>query len=125
MTEETNPLILLIEDQKFFADLFRHGFDQYRIVTAESGREGVKRYIDAQPDVTFIDIGLPDISGLEVLKQIRQLDPKAYVVMLSAMNNEAYVKKSRELGAAGFLSKPYNKDYITHYIEQFNARSAG
>lgn len=118
----SSPLnFLLIEDQKFSVDLFRAAFSDHNIRVAETGEEGLKAYLEAKPDIVFLDIGLPDISGLEVLQQIRQFNPKAYVIMLSGMNNAAYVQKAKELGAAGFLSKPYQKDYIDHYIESYRA----
>jgi CheY-like chemotaxis protein len=108
--------ILIIEDQKFSTNLFRAALAGYYILSAESGIEGVKIYEDSHPNIVFLDIGLPDVSGFEVLEKLRQFDPEACVVMLSGMNNDTYIQRCKELGAMGFLSKPYQKDYITYYI---------
>lgn len=110
--------ILLIEDQKFSISLFEAAFAQHQILTAISGVDGLLIYQEQKPDIVFLDIGLPDMSGFEVLQQLRAFDLNAYIVMLSGMNNETYIKKCRELGAQGFLTKPYQKDSIQYYIDR-------
>jgi len=108
--------ILIIEDQKFCADLFRAAFQRYEITAAHNGAEGVAAYKVKRPDMVFLDIGLPDMSGFDVLQQLRALDGTAHVVMLTGMNNDAYAERCRELGAQGLLGKPYRKESIEHYI---------
>lgn len=120
--EKESFSILIIEDQKFCTDLFRAAFGQYTILAAESGAEGMQLFQSHHPHIVFLDIGLPDISGFEILEKLRQLDSNAAIVMLSALNNEAYVRRCRELGATGFLTKPYQKGYIQSYIEQAKAK---
>jgi len=120
--EKENFTILIIEDQKFCTDLFRAAFGQYHILMAHHGSEGLEIYQRHRPDIVFLDIGLPDLSGFEVLEKLRLFDAHARIVMLSAMNNGAYVKRCKTLGAMGFLTKPYQKDYIQHYIEQVEAK---
>jgi two-component system chemotaxis response regulator CheY len=116
------PTILLVEDQGFSITLFKGAFPEYTIFTAASGAECLETYGREKPDITFLDIGLPDISGLEILKTLIREYREPYVIMLSSMNNDQYVRKSLELGARGFLAKPYNKDFIQHYIHEFGAR---
>jgi two-component system response regulator AtoC len=116
----TAPLhLLIIEDQKFNTDLFRAAFSDHTITAAYTGEEGLAAYQAARPDMVFLDLGLPDMSGFDVLEKLRTLDATAYVVMLTGMNNEAYSRRSRELGAAGFLGKPYQKDNIEYYITRY------
>ena len=122
--QERQITLLLIEDQKFSTDLFTKTFNQYNILVAHSGETGIKIYQEQRPDMVFLDIGLLDISGFEVLERLRKFDPNAYIVMLSGMNNELYIKKCKELGAIGFLTKPYQKDYIQYYIDKFKEAHA-
>ena len=116
---EKDLSLLIIEDQDFNTHLFKRGFSEYNISTAKNGIEGLQKYQETLPDIVFLDIGLPDMSGFEVLQRLKSCNPDVYVVMLSGMNTQEYFKKSRQLGAAGFLAKPYNRDFILHYIYSY------
>lgn len=87
--------LLIIEDQQFCSDLFCASFPQYPIIVAKTGAEAITSYQTHKPDMVFLDIGLPDISGFEVLKRLREINPNANFIMLSALNNEAYIKKAK------------------------------
>ncbi len=115
----TLPTLLLVEDQGFSITLFKAAFPDYTIFTAATGEECLEIHKHEKPDITFLDIGLPDISGLDVLKTLVAEHGNPYIVMLSGMNNDQYIKRSIELGAKGFLTKPYNKEFILHYISEF------
>lgn len=115
--EKNDLSILIIEDQKINTDLFFGAFGkQYHVIAAHSGEEGITVYEQHKPDLVFLDIGLPDMSGFDVLQKLRQIEDDVYVVMLSAMNYDIYVQRCKELGAKGFLTKPYKREYIEYYI---------
>jgi len=114
-----NLSILIIEDQEFFLEVFRIAFSEYNIISASSGEEGLQQFYNHPIDIVILDICLPDIDGFKVLTEIRNIDPDAFVLIISALNNNDYVKKCRDLGAVGFLGKPYEKEYIEYYIEQY------
>lgn len=119
MRNQSLPTLLIIEDQQFSLDLFIAAFKEYTVLTATTGEAGIEAFRNKNPDIVFLDLGLPDISGFEVLGQLLSINPDAYIVMLSAMNNSLYVKKSTDMGARGFLTKPYNKEYISYYITKY------
>jgi two-component system chemotaxis response regulator CheY len=68
--------------------------------------------------VLFLDIGLPDIDGLKVLERIFKLDPQAYVVMFSGNGSKEHIMRAVELGARGFVGKPFTKEKLFQYIEK-------
>ncbi len=102
------PLILLIEDEppirKFLrATLVEHG---YRLEEAENGRQGLLKLRAQPPDVVILDLGLPDIDGLEVTRQLREWS-KVPVVVLSARGQERDKVAALDAGADDYLTKPF------------------
>ncbi|MCB1650649.1 MAG: response regulator [Alphaproteobacteria bacterium] len=115
----TSPEILLVEDDVFTQKLVRNAIqNSYSVSVAGEGLEALRRYIEKAPDVLFLDIGLPDVNGHEILKKIFEIDPSAYVVMLSGNGDRDNVLKAVENGAKGFVGKPFNKTKLSQYIQK-------
>lgn len=76
-----------------------------KVFSASDHKAGIAAFKAHEPDVTVVDINLPDLSGFEVLRQIRKRSPDAAVIMLSMNDEPTFVIRSVELGARGFLSK--------------------
>jgi DNA-binding NarL/FixJ family response regulator len=72
---------------------------------ATDARSGHRAYVSRKPDVTVIDIKLPDVSGFELMRRIRKDDPDAKVIMFSMNDDPAFVVRAIELGAQGYVSK--------------------
>lgn len=72
---------------------------------ASTAEAGYRAFLRKKPDVTVIDIALPDVSGLELLRRIRKNDPHARIIMLSMHDDPALVVRAFELGARGYVSK--------------------
>jgi two-component system chemotaxis response regulator CheY len=68
------------------------------------------------PDATFLDIELPDANGYTVLKQCVAADKAAFIVMLSANSVKEHILASLEEGAQGFVTKPFTKEKLIHYL---------
>lgn len=112
--------ILIVEDDPLSVFITKKALDEDFIVyVAETGESAINAYIKYRPDVVFLDIGLPDFSGHEVLKKIiLDIDPAAYVVMLSANNGPTDIMHALQLGSQGFISKPFSKSKLIQYISQ-------
>ena len=82
------------------------------------GQGALMGYVNKAPDVLFLDIGLPDIDGHAVLEKIFKLDPDAYVVMFSGNKDRDNVMKAVELGAKGFVGKPFTSEKLLQYIQK-------
>ena len=73
---------------------------------AANGSEAVERYKALKPDLTLLDITMPEMDGLQALKEIRAYDPSARVIMLSALGQEYKTAECIQAGAADFVPKP-------------------
>ena len=108
MTAE-GPKILLIEDEQEIRRFLRvslasHG---YRLVEAATGTEGVMHAASQQPDLMILDLGLPDIDGMEVIRQVREWS-RMPIVILSARGQEQEKVKALDAGADDYLTKPFS-----------------
>jgi len=84
---------------------------------ASNGVEAIEKYAAVKPDVILMDITMPDMDGLEALRRIKEIDPKAKVIMCTAMGQQAMVAKAVELGAQQFIVKPFQPDRLMAAIE--------
>lgn len=109
--------VMLVEDDPLTRRLITGTFkEQYALITAASAEEAVANYLLHAPDIVFLDIGLPDTSGFEVLHRILKSDPEAYVVMFSGNSYLDNITAALSTGAAGFVAKPFKKEKMQHYI---------
>jgi DNA-binding NarL/FixJ family response regulator len=81
------------------------GDSTVRIEEAADARSGHRAFVQKKPDVTVIDINLPDVSGFELMRRIRKEDPAARVIMFSMNDDPAFVVRAVEMGAQGYVSK--------------------
>lgn len=108
MSTTTKPLVLVIEDEaqirRFLrATLGAHG---YRVLETSKGTEGITLAASHLPDVVLLDLGLPDIDGLDVVRRIREWSPMA-IVVLSARGQERDKVTALDLGADDYVTKPF------------------
>lgn len=99
--------ILVVDDERLICDLLQlvlngHG---HEVVIALNGRDALKLFVERRPQLTLVDICMPGIDGLELLKQIHWMDPRAAVMMLTGLESSALKKCAVELGATEFLHK--------------------
>jgi two-component system chemotaxis response regulator CheY len=111
--------VLIIEDdvvtRGLVASLLKR---EHQVLQAKDAESGIVSYIDHAPNVVFLDIHLPGMDGRDTLKRLMQLDPEAYVVMLSADSAAENVVSTHIQGAAGFIRKPFSKEKILEYIKK-------
>ena len=104
--------VLIVEDDQETVDIISLAFQirwpEAKVVTTKLGEEGAELVESESPDVVILDLGLPDISGFEVLKQIR-LFSSVPIIILTAREDEAYVVKGLEWGADEYVTKPFRQ----------------
>jgi DNA-binding response OmpR family regulator len=106
--------ILVIDDERLLCDLLqemlqRHG---HEVFTAYSGGEGVARHKERRPHFTILDLHLPDMNGIEVLKRIRENDPTATVLILTGAASDKLEREAQELGVTEFLIKGLSPEVL-------------
>ncbi|QJW45172.1 response regulator [bacterium BFN5] len=97
--------------------LERHGYEV--VGEAGNGVEGIEKYKELQPDLVTMDITMPEMDGIEALREIKQINPQAKVIMISAMGQEKSVKESIVAGASGFILKPFNEEQVIRGLSKF------
>ncbi len=112
--------ILIVDDAEFLRVriikmLTGHGFEVFE---AENGAKAVEKYKEVRPDVVLMDITMPEMDGLAALKQIRQIDGHAKVVMLTALGQESVVLEAVKSGARDFIVKPFEHDRVMNAINK-------
>ena len=83
---------------------------------AANGQEGVDQFRALRPDLTTLDITMPEVDGLSALRQILSFDPTARVIMCSALGQESKVLESVKSGAKDFIVKPFNADRVVEAV---------
>ena len=102
--------ILVIDDEQGIRDLLdtilrRKGYD---VVLAESGRKGLELFRREHPDVIVLDLKMPGMDGLTVLQQVRSLNPKQPVIILTGAGTPEAEQQVRALGVTEFVEKEFS-----------------
>lgn len=105
---EIHKKILIIEDEKRICNFMRTilAANDYNVVTAENGKEALSMISSHCPDLVLLDLGLPDIEGLDILKELRTWSSMP-VIVVSARSNEADKVTALDCGADDYLTKPF------------------
>ena len=85
---------------------------------AENGVKAVEKYNETKPDLVLMDITMPEMDGIQALKQIKAADPSATVIMCSAMGQQAMVIESIQAGAKDFIVKPFHADRVIEAVKK-------
>ncbi|MCL2163416.1 MAG: response regulator [Oscillospiraceae bacterium] len=107
--------VMVVDDAMFMRAslkmmMEKNGFEV--CAEAENGVVAVQKYKEIKPDIVTMDITMPEMDGLQALKLIRQMDPDAKVVVVSAMGQEPVVKDAILSGAKSFIVKPFKEDFV-------------
>lgn len=85
---------------------------------AENGAKAVEKYNELKPDLVLMDITMPEMDGIQALKNIKAADPAAMVIMCSAMGQQAMVIESIQAGAKDFIVKPFQADRVLEAVKK-------
>jgi len=100
--------ILFIDDDQDTCMLFKRLMDEegFIVYTATTAKDGLVLYRNEKPDVVFLDIVMPDKNGIKLLKEIKMIDPKQIVMMITGCGEIDSVRAAMKLGAYDYISKP-------------------
>jgi len=112
--------ILVVDDEELTIRTISRALrqDGFEVLTAASGEEAVKVFHDQKPDITLLDIVLPGIDGVEVLRQVKQASPAAVVIMMSAYHLVDRAVEAMKLGAYDYMIKPFHLADMTATIQR-------
>ncbi|MBQ8887031.1 MAG: response regulator transcription factor [Candidatus Gastranaerophilales bacterium] len=116
--------ILLVEDHKLIRVGIKSIFDDadgYNVIAeAENGIQAISKAQTHTPDIVLLDIGLPDIDGIRVLKEISEKSPNTKTIILSSHNNEEEIKKCFEYGVYAYVIKDINIETLLYIVKSVN-----
>ena len=85
---------------------------------AEDGTEAVEKFNAVKPDLLLLDLSMPEKDGLMVLKEIKETNPDAKIIVLSGDGNKEMINKCLEAGAVSFIPKPFDFDQVIKTLEE-------
>ena len=106
--------ILVVDDEIAIRNLLkefltRKGYDVY---TASDGRAAIAEVKEIRPHIVLLDIMMPGMGGIDTLKEIRRIDPKVGIIMVTAISDQHLGKRAMELGAFDYITNPLDFDYL-------------
>jgi two-component system, chemotaxis family, chemotaxis protein CheY len=113
--------ILIVDDAAFMRMMIKEILSKngYEVVAeASDGAQAVAKYKDTQPDLVTMDITMPEMDGIQALKEIKKIDPNAKVIMCSAMGQQAMVIDAIQAGAKDFIVKPFQADRVLEAVKK-------
>ena len=127
MQANPKPTILIADDNALMRELLASVLREsgiYDVLRAANGIEVIEIYREKRPDIVFLDIQMPDPDGLATLSKIRELNAKAFVVMVSGYSSAENVKTAIDTGAKGFIVKPFSVNRVMGIINKYQAEAS-
>lgn len=113
------PKLLLVDDSGLARRSLRAMLESggFEVVEAEDGMTAIERYFLERPDVVMLDLVMKGMYGLEVLTKLREIDPTARVIVVSADIQRSSHQLVEEAGAIAFLSKPVDREQLLNVVQ--------
>ncbi|CQR71495.1 Chemotaxis protein CheY [Sporomusa ovata DSM 2662] len=113
--------VLIVDDAAFMRMMIKdilskNGYDV--VGEAENGLKAVEKYQELKPDLTTMDITMPEMDGIAAVKEIKKMDAGAIIIMCSAMGQQAMVIEAIQSGARDFIVKPFQPDRVLEAVRK-------
>jgi FixJ family two-component response regulator/AraC-like DNA-binding protein len=119
------PVVLIVDDDAGIREALRFALDEhYTVLDAPHGRSGVGIVRTERVDLVLLDILMPEVDGLEILQELKALDPDLPVIMMTAVKTVRTTVAAMKLGAADYVTKPFQEDELLASIRQALAQRA-
>jgi DNA-binding response OmpR family regulator len=102
--------ILVVDDELMYDSFFTEFFamNGYEVFAAYNGQKAIEIAQSQHPKVVLLDIRMPEVNGFQVLEQIKKIDSRIMVIMVTALLDNDSQKRAQELGADGYVTKPFD-----------------
>lgn len=120
------PLVLVADDEPRITKLVAMSLadEGFRVITAGGGEEAVRKAEEMRPDIVLLDVVMPDLDGVEVMRQLREYRPVP-VILLTAKGSTSDKAKGLDLGADDYIAKPFHPDELAARVRAVMRRAAG
>lgn len=111
--------ILIVDDEPSMREILKEILleNNFETIQAKNGQEALEKYKELKPDLVTLDLIMPGTDGWQTLENILAHDPKAKVIMVTAMYKPEHIEEMYEAGAKGYVTKPYHEE---HFISVIN-----
>ncbi|NLO39562.1 MAG: response regulator [Ruminiclostridium sp.] len=113
--------ILIVDDAAFMRMMIKDILSKngYTVIgEAENGNKAIEKFKELAPDLVIMDITMPELDGIQAVKQIKGLSPEAKIIMCSAMGQQAMVIESIQAGARDFIVKPFQAERVIEAVKK-------
>ena len=113
--------ILVVDDAAFMRMMIKDILTKngYNVVgEAENGEKAVEKYKELKPDLVIMDITMPEVDGIQAVREIKKVDEDAKIIMCSAMGQQAMVIESIQAGAKDFIVKPFQAERVVEAVRK-------
>ncbi|MCX7654645.1 MAG: chemotaxis protein CheY [Fervidobacterium sp.] len=113
--------VLVVDDAAFMRMMLKDILTKagHEVVgEAANGVEAVEKYKELKPDVVTMDITMPEMNGIDAIKEIKKFDPNATVIVCSAMGQQAMVIEAIQAGAKDFIVKPFQASRVVEAVQK-------
>ncbi|KPL07635.1 hypothetical protein AMJ86_03665 [bacterium SM23_57] len=123
MSQSNNLQVLVVDDDAGFRDVLCGFLESRNLIVrqASSGMSALDEINRATPDIIFLDVYMPEMNGLQVLKTIREHWPQVKVIVMSGYATEEMAKEAMDLGATDFLNKPIELELLDDMLPLFKS----
>ncbi len=121
---KTKQTVLVVDDTPMILHVFKRILreERYAVLTANNGKEALELVRQKSVELVILDLKLPDMSGLEILRRIKRLRDNVEVIVITGYGTMKTVRAAMRLGAYDYITKPFDDNYIKAVVE--NALSA-
>lgn len=118
-TKEEKKSLLLIDDETWFLESLKEILgDEYDVLTASSGKEGIQKYLDNRVELILLDLAMPEMDGIEVLQRIREVNPWIPVIIMTGHSTIERAETAASLGVQGYIKKPFDSEVLREKIKE-------
>ncbi len=113
-------VVLVIDDQPGIRRLLVEVLSDegYIVITAGNGYEGLQTVREYKPDLILMDMKMPGMDGIETLRELKKIDQEDRVIMMTAYGELEMVNQAQEIGASGYITKPFDINTLCQLISQ-------
>jgi two-component system, chemotaxis family, chemotaxis protein CheY len=117
--------ILIVDDSKLSRSFVKKILQEkdHTFFEARDGSEAIDLYSKNSPDMVLLDLTMPGIKGLDVLTKMVQINDKAQIVIATADVQDLTRREAKKLGAAGYITKPFQAEELRQIVEKFGEKS--
>jgi DNA-binding response OmpR family regulator len=106
--------VLVVDDEPDAVELLQEFLTTkgYEVITASDGEEALRKVKEDRPHLILLDVRMPKMNGMEVLKRVREIDHEVGIIMVTAVNEEETGREALQMGAFDYITKPLDLTYL-------------